>query len=199
MPTIQNILLFSSLSLASSASVKTWRLDIDAPFYPEGIVYDADQDRVLLSSLTSPVLAAFDPTNDMEHLATFQRSDAADGQSCFGLAMDPTTPNRVWCAAGNLGTFDAGKMAAYDLTETSIATEASTHSFPCAQDTTGCGIANDVVFDDEGNGFATDTGLGKVYQWTTSGINLVAESPLLQSTDPPFGAKALFRFPIRTY
>ena len=184
------------LSHATANLENTWRVDIGQALYPEGIAYDSATKRVILSSLTSPVLVTFDASNDMKHLATYTRSDANDA-SCFGLALDPYTPNRVWCAAANLGTFDDGKLSAYDLqpsdTPNVTLSAVSNANFPCANENgTSCGVANDVVFGDDGIAYVTDTGLGKVYRVDqNNAIEEVASDPLLVSVDPPFGANGI--------
>jgi hypothetical protein len=193
-------LCLSALPLAQAGKlVNTWRVDVGMPLYPEGITYDAANRRVILSSMASPILATFDPSNNMTLLNTYRRNDGyMKAVNCFGLKMDPSVRNRVWCAASD-GVMDSGRALAYDIHPYSnIATLAFERSFPCANanNNTRCGAANDLTLDNKDVAFVTDTALGKVYRvrrTSTTGIQQIVADPLLQSVSPPFGANGIVR------
>jgi sugar lactone lactonase YvrE len=190
-------LCLSALPLAHAGKLtNTWKVDVGMPLYPEGIAYDAANKRVILSSLTSPVLVTLDASNEMKLLTTYNRSDDNTGVACFGLKMDPSVRDRVWCAAANGVLLDSGKVVAYDIpTSSNKVTVAFEQKFPCAnnQNGTQCGAVNDLVFAEKKVAYVTDTALGKVYRLSKENMEEVATGPLLQSKDPPFGANGIVR------
>jgi len=194
-------LCLSALPLAQAGKLtNTWRVDVGMPLYAEGIAYDRANKRVILSSMTSPILVTLDSSKNMKLLQTYKRNDGnSTGVACLGLKMDPSVCSRVWCAANNPGVLDYGKVVAYDIPiGKKDATVAFERKFPCAnaQNGTKCGAANDLVFDKNKSAYVTDTALGKVYRVDRSsynGMTQVASHPLLQSQSPPFGANGILQ------
>jgi sugar lactone lactonase YvrE len=162
--------------------------------YPEGITYDAANKRILLSSLTSNSIMSFDPSNGMS-LTTTYTPDSAN-PSGMGLKVDSAT-GQVYATIDSFTKQDNGGLAVYDIPVTSdteaIATVVSTVNLPCTDGETKCGLANDVILDDSGVAYVTDSSVGRLLKAEDGEIEVISDDSLLQWTDEsfPFGANGM--------
>lgn len=134
-------------------------------FMPEGIVWDAEYERFLTSSVTEGTIFA---VTDDGQLTPFIEDD--DLVSTFGVHIDEKT-NRLLVANSNAailsGVVDGAlsQLAAYDL-ETGerlfLADLGALVDSPVV-------MANDVTVDDDGNAYVTDSFANAIFQVTPEG------------------------------
>ena len=162
--------------------------------YPEGIAYDAANKRILLSSLGSNTIMAFDPANNMTLVDTY----TPDTTNPSGMGLKVSADGHVYAAVGNSGIQDNGGLTVYDLSPSDAdATTVSVANFPCLDGETKCGMANDVVVDDSGVAYVTDSAIGRVFKVENGEAELISDDEILRWTDvsSPYGANGLVHVP----
>jgi sugar lactone lactonase YvrE len=191
--TICLLLLKAHAALSIGTVAETYRV---TQSYPEGIAYDAANQRILLSSLVSNSIMSFDPANGMAAVTTY----TPDSTNPSGMGLK-VVGSQVYATIDNFANQDNGGLAVYELPVTADAeanaTVVSSVSLPCTDGDTKCGLANDVVADESGVSYVTDSALGRVFKVENGEMELISDDERLMWDDPsfPFAANGLVHIP----
>lgn len=177
-------LLLSGATAQNLGSVtETYRV---SQSYPEGITYDAANKRILLTSLVSNTIMAFDPANNMTLVTTY----TPDSTNPSGMGLKVAADGQVYSAIDNFANQDNGGLAVYDLPATEDAeaavTTVSVVNLPCTDGETKCGLANDVIVDESGVAYVTDSAVGRLFKVENGEAELISDDAILQWTDESF-------------
>eukprot|EP00956_Cyclotella_meneghiniana_P041898 scaffold244074_cov53-Cyclotella_meneghiniana.AAC.1 len=157
---------------------------------------------------------AFDPANNMTLVDTY----TPDTTNPSGMGLKVAPDGHVYAAVGNSGIQDNGGLTVYDLPPSyaagvksaiqedgeleeydlpAVATTVSVANFPCLDGETKCGMANDVVVDDSGVAYVTDSAIGRVFKVENGEAELISDDEILRWTDvsSPYGANGLVHVP----
>jgi len=158
---------------------------------PEGIEYDAEGERFLVSSLTQGTIFSFGTDGTLE--AFIEDDDLA---STVGIEVDEAR-NRLLvvvteatAAFGGLGGDTLAALAAYDLATGERLFYANLA--PLAQ--SNAPFVNDVAVDDEGNAYVTDSSGSALFRVTPEGEASVFVSSDLLTSDM-FGMNGIVYHP----
>eukprot|EP00956_Cyclotella_meneghiniana_P011326 scaffold15934_cov52-Cyclotella_meneghiniana.AAC.14 len=115
-----------------------------------------------------------------------------------GMGLKVAPDGHVYAAVGNSGIQGNGGLTVYDLSPSDAdATTVSVANFPCLDGETKCGMANDVVVDDSGVAYVTDSAIGRVFKVENGEAELISDDEILRWTDvsSPYGANGLVHVP----
>jgi len=186
------ILALSGLvaTVATDGQVSTMETFQVPALYPEGIAYDAVNNRLVLGSFISPSLVTVNASDPTQVLTAYARSDYVSSKNCLGLktVVGGDGVDGVMCAQSNTLAGDEGALVSYSIPYDATsaqgnATATDTFPYPCdnVENGTGCGLANDLVIVDENTVYGTDTTKGRVIKFGDGTPEVLSEDALLMS------------------
>lgn len=158
--------------------------------YPEDFAYDADNDRFFAGSAFTGNIV----TIDLEgNVTTFADSD--DLISTVGLLFDEANNQVVVCNT-NPGFSDQGATATTGILASVVRFDAATGNMVSSTDLStlfaGPHVINDIVLDDAGNLYVTDSFSPAIYRITPNGTaSLFATDPLFETAPMTFGLNGI--------
>ncbi len=158
--------------------------------YPEDFAYDADNKRFFMGSVYTGNIVSV----DLEGKVTvFAESD--DLIATVGILFDKANNQVVVCNA-NPGFTDQGQTATTGVLATVIRYDATTGERVSSHDLStlfeGGHFINDLVLDDKGNLYVTDSFSPVIYRITADGVSSVfATDPLFETAPMTFGLNGI--------
>lgn len=170
-------LLLSTLSVA-----QTPRINFKAPkFYPEGVAWDRDANRFLIGSVKTGTIGSVTENGDFAPLYVDSTL-----KSSFGMKIDGS--GKLWVCTGD-PTYSIYKDSStykkmIRLIGIDLKTGKKTDDIDLSSLFPGKHFANDLVLDNAGNKYITDSYSPVVYRVDAGGkATVFAQSPLLGSID----------------
>ncbi len=163
------------------AQGQTKRINFKAPmFYPEGVVYDEAGKHFFVGSVKTATIGTVSESGDFK---TFFADTTL--KSSFGMKIDPRS-QKLWVCTGDPNYSDYVDSATYKkqirLIALDLKTGKRTHDIDLSNLYPGKHFANDLVIDDDGTVYITDSYSPVVYRVTAAG------KPELFAQDPRFGS-----------
>ena len=177
------LLAFVWLTGIHQAQAQTPRINFTAPMvYPEGVAFNAKTNQYFVSSVKTATIGTVDPAGKY---SPFYEDSAL--KSSYGMKIDPKT-NRLWvCTSdGNYSKFSEPgtykKVAR--LISIDLATKKKVDDIDLAKLYPGKHFINDLVFDDKGNIYITDSYSPVIYKVDAKGsASVFAESDFFKGED----------------